>query len=122
MNESKLDVNNTMIKIHALRISYINFYLFLYYHTTGTTSGTGFIAAETVAKHGGEVLLLNRSSSRSVESFEKLKALVPDGKFVPIECDLQDFASVRKAAKEIKETLGYKSIYCLSNNAGIMVR
>jgi NAD(P)-dependent dehydrogenase (short-subunit alcohol dehydrogenase family) len=87
---------------------------------TGTTSGTGFIAAETVAKHGGEVLLLNRSSSRSVESLEKLKASVPDGKFVPIECDLQDFASVRKAAKEIKETLGYKSIYCLSNNAGIM--
>ncbi|OEU18907.1 NAD(P)-binding protein [Fragilariopsis cylindrus CCMP1102] len=85
---------------------------------TGTTSGTGFIAAETVAKQGGEVLLLNRASSRSVESLERLKASVPDGKFVPIECDLQDFESVRKAVKEIKET--YKSIYCLSNNAGIM--
>jgi NADP-dependent 3-hydroxy acid dehydrogenase YdfG len=55
-----------------------------------------------------------------VESLERLKASVPDGKFVPIECDLQDFESVRKAVKEIKET--YKSIYCLSNNAGIMVR
>jgi len=86
---------------------------------TGTTSGTGFIAAKTVAKHGGEVLLLNRSSPRSISSLEKLRASVPEGKFVPIECDLQDFSSVRKAAEEIKAK-GYKSIYCLSNNAGIM--
>lgn len=86
---------------------------------TGTTSGTGFIAAETVAKHGGEVLLLNRPSPRSVSSLEKLSAAVPKGKFVPIDCDLQDFASVRKAVEEIKAR-GYTSIYCLSNNAGIM--
>lgn len=86
---------------------------------TGTTSGTGYIAAETVAKHGGEVLLLNRSSPRSISSYEKLKASVLDGKFVPIDCDLQDFQSVRDAVKEIKSK-GYKEIYCLSNNAGIM--
>jgi NAD(P)-dependent dehydrogenase (short-subunit alcohol dehydrogenase family) len=86
---------------------------------TGTTSGTGFVAAETAAKHGGEVLLLNRPSERSVASLEKLKASVPDGKFVPIDCDLQDFSSVRSAAKKIKEK-GYKSVFCLANNAGIM--
>jgi len=85
---------------------------------TGTTSGTGFIAAETVAKHNGEVLLLNRPSSRSVDSLEKLRAAVPEGKFVPIDCDLQDFSSVKKACKEIKDD--YTSLYCLSNNAGIM--
>ena len=51
----------------------------------GTTSGIGCIAAETV---------LNKSLSESIESFEKLQASVPDGKFVQIECDLQDFASV----------------------------
>jgi len=84
----------------------------------GTTSGTGFIAAKTVAEHNGEVLLLNRPSSRSVASLEKLKAAVPDGKFVPIDCDLQDLSSVRKAAGEIKNK--YTEIYCLSNNAGIM--
>lgn len=86
---------------------------------TGTTSGTGYIAAKTAGKHGGEVLLLNRPSERSVASLEKLKAAVPDGKFVAIDCDLQDFASVRAAAQEIKDK-GYTSIYCLSNNAGIM--
>jgi NAD(P)-dependent dehydrogenase (short-subunit alcohol dehydrogenase family) len=64
-------------------------------------------------------LLLNRPSSRSVASLEKLKAAVPDGKFVPIDCDLQDFASVRKAAGEIKDK--YTDIFCLSNNAGIMM-
>jgi len=85
---------------------------------TGTTSGTGFVAARTVAKHNGEVLLLNRPSSRSTASLEKLKEAVPEGKFVPIDCDLQDFASVRKACAEIKSK--YSSVYCLSNNAGIM--
>jgi len=86
---------------------------------TGTTSGTGYIAAETVARHGGEVLLLNRSSSRSVASFEKLKAAVPNAKFVPIDCDLQNFQSVKDAASAIKSK-GYTEIYCLCNNAGIM--
>jgi len=85
---------------------------------TGTTSGTGFSAAECVAKHNGEVLLLNRPSSRSVASLENLRAAVPDGKFVAIDCDLQDFGSVRKACEEIKKK--YTSLYCLSNNAGIM--
>lgn len=85
---------------------------------TGTTSGTGFVAAETVARHGGEILLLNRPSSRSKDSLAKLKELVPDGKFVAIDCDLQEFASVRRAAAEIKSR--YQELYCLSNNAGIM--
>jgi len=85
---------------------------------TGTTSGTGFVAAQTVAKHNGEVILLNRPSSRSIASLEKLKEAVPEGKFVPIDCDLQDFASVLAASKEIKAK--YTKIYCLSNNAGIM--
>jgi len=91
---------------------------------TGTTSGTGYIAAETVAKHGGTVLLLNRASPRSVASHKKLVEAVNNvssggGKFVPIDCDLQDFQSVKNAVKEIKE-MGYTEIYCLSNNAGIM--
>jgi len=85
---------------------------------TGTTSGTGFAAAECVAKHKGEVLLLNRPSERSVASLAKLKASVPDGKFVAIDCDLQCFDSVSKASKEIKQK--YSKLYCLSNNAGIM--
>ena len=48
---------------------------------TGTTSGTGFVAAWVVAELGGEVLLLNRPSQRVTDSMEKLKETVPDGKF-----------------------------------------
>lgn len=85
---------------------------------TGTTSGTGYIAAQTVAEKGGEVVMLNRKSSRATEALTKLKEAVPNGNFVSIECDLQDFSSVRRAAEEIKSK--YKKIYCLANNAGIM--
>lgn len=87
---------------------------------TGTTSGTGFVAAKTVAEKGGVAVLLNRKSQRLTDSLAKLQEAVPgDGKFVSIECDLQDFASVKKAAEEIKSK--YKQIYCLANNAGIMM-
>ncbi|MEE4281070.1 MAG: SDR family NAD(P)-dependent oxidoreductase [Pseudomonadales bacterium] len=85
---------------------------------TGTTSGTGLVAARTVAELGGEAVLLNRSSKRVDAMLRSLKEAVPDGKFVAIECDLQNFDTVRRAANEIKS--GYDAIYCLANNAGIM--
>lgn len=85
---------------------------------TGTTSGTGNVAARTVAKLGGETVLLNRQSERSTTSLAAMKEDYPDAKFVPIECDLQSFASVKKAIAEIKSK--YSSIYCLACNAGIM--
>lgn len=85
---------------------------------TGTTSGTGFVAARTVAEQGGEAVLLNRSSKRVDVMLRSLEEAVPDGKFVTIECDLQDFGSVRRAADEIKSR--FEAIYCLANNAGIM--
>lgn len=85
---------------------------------TGTTSGTGFVAARTIAELGGEVLLLNRASRRVDAMMESLRQAVPDGKFVPIVCDLQDFNSVREAAETIKSR--YDRLYCLANNAGIM--
>jgi len=86
---------------------------------TGTTSGTGFVAAQTVAEKGGEVVMLNRKSQRVTDAHAKLVVAVPAGKFVNVECDLQDFASVKKAAEEVKSK--YKKIHCLSNNAGIMM-
>ncbi|MCH4890208.1 SDR family NAD(P)-dependent oxidoreductase [Acidaminobacter sp. JC074] len=85
---------------------------------TGTTSGTGYVAARTAAEHGGEVVLLNRKSKRTETMMRSLKEAVPKGKFVNVECDLQSFDSVRKAIYEIKKK--YDRIYCLANNAGIM--
>lgn len=85
---------------------------------TGTTSGTGFVLATEVAKKGGTVLLLNRPSERSVNALAQLQKLVPQGKFEAIECDLQSFDSVIKAAATIKEK--YDKLDVLVNNAGVM--
>ncbi len=85
---------------------------------TGTTSGTGYVCARELARLGARVLLLNRESSRSRASLERLRADVPSATFEPIVCDLQDFASVREAARLIHTVTDRLDILC--NNAGIM--
>jgi NAD(P)-dependent dehydrogenase (short-subunit alcohol dehydrogenase family) len=85
---------------------------------TGTTSGTGFVCARELAKKGATVILLNRNSERSEQAHRQLLASVPEAKFDPISCDLQDFASVRSAMQEIRSK--YEKIDVLVNNAGVM--
>ncbi len=85
---------------------------------TGTTSGTGYVCAREMAKLGAEVILLNRASARSESSLSQLKDEVPFGTFVSVECDLQDFESVRTAADVIKTS--YPTLDVLCNNAGVM--
>jgi len=85
---------------------------------TGTTSGTGYVLARELAKRGATVLLLNRESSRSAASLERLQSEVPEGTFDAIVCDLQDFDSVRAAAATITER--YDKLDVLCNNAGVM--
>ena len=107
---------------------------------TGTTSGTGYILAETCVERGAaNVLLLNRPSSRAVESEKKLQdlatataaavvaanspsdgvATIPTTTVVEaIDCDLQDLASVRQAISTIQSK--YEAIDVLCNNAGVM--
>ena len=86
---------------------------------TGTTSGTGFIAAKTVAEKGARTLLLNRKTNRSNKSYDLLKEHYPKANFVDIECDLQSFKSVKKAAKTITD-LCKDGLDVLCNNAGVM--
>jgi NAD(P)-dependent dehydrogenase (short-subunit alcohol dehydrogenase family) len=90
---------------------------------TGCTPGTGYIVARTCVKKGAKnVLLLNRPSDRATKAENDLMAFI-DGCKTNIEtipCDLQDFNSVRAAAKKIKKK--YKAIDVLCNNAGIMAR
>lgn len=85
---------------------------------TGTTSGTGFVCARELAKRGAEVLLLNRPSSRAASSLQRLQEAVPGARFVAIDCDLQDFDSVRGAIDTIKGA--YDRLDVLCNNAGVM--
>ncbi len=86
---------------------------------TGTTSGTGYVAARAIAHKGGRVVLLNRASNKEKKSFELLTKDFGPENFVRIECDLQSFASVRSAAKQL-ELLCPEGLDVLCNNAGIM--
>ena len=52
---------------------------------TGTTSGTGYTAAEACGKLGAKVVLLNRPSERAKNSFEKLKETTSNGSFHSID-------------------------------------
>lgn len=85
---------------------------------TGTTSGTGYVCAREMAKLGAIVLLLNRNSDRSNTSLVQLKEEVPNGVFHQIECDLQDFESVRSAIAVITSSFDVLDVLC--NNAGVM--
>ncbi len=86
---------------------------------TGTTSGTGKVASRTVAELGAKVLLLNRPSSRSDAALQELTTAFPDAEIHAVECDLQSFASVAKAAARV-EQLCPQGVHVLANNAGVM--
>lgn len=85
---------------------------------TGTTSGTGYVCARELARRGARVLLLNRPSERSKAALERLQREAPEGRFEAIDCDLQDFASVRAAIATIKASCDRLDVLC--NNAGVM--
>ena len=85
---------------------------------TGTTSGTGFVGAREVALKGATVILLNRKSERSEQAHKLLLEYVPEGKFDPIDCDLQSFESVLSAMETIRSK--YSVVDVLVNNAGVM--
>lgn len=86
---------------------------------TGTTSGTGKVAATTLAELGAKVLVLNRSSERSTANFAELTAACPGAELHNVECDLQSFESVRSAAAKVSE-LCPEGVHVLCNNAGVM--
>jgi NAD(P)-dependent dehydrogenase (short-subunit alcohol dehydrogenase family) len=86
---------------------------------TGTTSGTGYVAAKVVAAKGARTVLLNRKSDRSKTTYDLLIKEYPQAEFINIECDLQNFDSVRSAAQKIKIELKF-GLDVLCNNAGVM--
>eukprot|EP00961_Rhodomonas_salina_P286244 3867660-Rhodomonas_salina.1 len=86
---------------------------------TGCTSGTGQIAARTIAKKGGEIIMLNRPSERADKALKQLMEEVPGVKACLIPCDNGDLASVKEAAKQIREKYP-DGIDVLCNNAGVM--
>ena len=87
---------------------------------TGTTSGTGRVAAKAIAQKGGRVIMLNRASTRSEQIQNQMDQDFPKGQVTTIECDLQRFTSVRAACEKLHAECGTEGIDALINNAGIM--
>ena len=86
---------------------------------TGTTSGTGYVAAKTLAELGARVIMLNRPSSRSLKVHEEILKTHPNSDLTTINCDLQSFKSVSNAINEIKKRFS-EGIDVICNNAGVM--
>ena len=86
---------------------------------TGTTSGIGFITVKTLLDKGARILLLNRKSVRSKNSFKYFLSYFPKADLHNIECDLQNFQSVNQAIEQITY-ICKEGIDVLCNNAGVM--
>lgn len=85
---------------------------------TGTTSGTGFEAAKILLSKGAKVVMLNRNPQKAKDTLATLKQeLGSDIDVTNIQMDLAKQASVKKAAKEVLETV--PQIDALMLNAAI---
>lgn len=89
---------------------------------TGTTSGTGYHACVAAIEKGvGCLLLLNRRSERSEAATAKLQDFCKGTVLHAIDCDLQSFESVAKAAYEVNRiSASYGGLDGCINNAGVM--
>jgi len=85
-----------------------------------TEDGLGWICAKTLASKGARIILLNRSSERSVSAENKLREVVPGANVSTVDCDLSSFDSTRRAASELNRLLGETGLDVLCNNAGVM--
>ena len=85
---------------------------------TGTTSGTGFEAAKILLSKGAKVVMLNRNPQKATNTIATLKQALGNKIDVStIAMDLSAQASVKKAAKEVLNTVS--QIDALLCNAAI---
>mmetsp|Transcript_26248 Transcript_26248/g.68212 ORF Transcript_26248/g.68212 Transcript_26248/m.68212 type:complete len:342 (+) Transcript_26248:21-1046(+) len=89
---------------------------------TGCTTGTGLAAAKLFAKKGASrVFLLNRPSPRAEAALAAVQAVATDVCVVThVDCDLTDFAAVRKAAGIVAAATKDSGLDIMCNNAGVM--
>ncbi|SFQ37774.1 NAD(P)-dependent dehydrogenase, short-chain alcohol dehydrogenase family [Amycolatopsis arida] len=87
---------------------------------TGANSGLGLRTAEVLTTRGAKVLLACRSAERGAGALDRVARLAGAGnqpELVPL--DLADLASVRDAARQVRDRTG-DGLHLLVNNAGVM--
>ena len=70
---------------------------------TGTTSGVGLNTLRPLLRFGWEVIAVNRSNERAIETAEKFLPLDEMSNIHFFEIDLSDLNDVRKGCDEILE-------------------
>lgn len=84
---------------------------------TGGNSGIGRALSEALASYGATVILAGRSIERTRPVVDALRAAYPDATADFIQLDLADWASIRRAAGELRAR--YPALDVLVNNAGV---
>lgn len=84
---------------------------------TGCSSGMGLVAAQTLAKSGAEIFMLNLESEKPEEVRKKVQFYAPGSVLHHIGIDLTSFASVRAAAEVLKSKCESLDVLCC--NAGL---
>jgi len=85
---------------------------------TGANTGIGKICALDMAKRGGKVVMLCRSTERGEAAAEEIRKETKNDVIVH-KCDLASLASVRECAEQLSNSL--PKIDILLNNAGVMM-
>ncbi len=84
---------------------------------TGANSGLGRATVEALAEHGGSVVLASRSEERTRPLLAALRQRHPAPDMQPLELDLSDLGSVRRAAGAFLAS--GRRLDVLVNNAGV---
>jgi NAD(P)-dependent dehydrogenase (short-subunit alcohol dehydrogenase family) len=85
---------------------------------TGANSGIGLGAAHALASKGARVILACRNREKAVEASRSIARDHPGATLEIVPLDLADLASIREAARRVRERVD--SIDLLINNAGLM--
>lgn len=76
------------------------------YLITGANTGAGFEASKILLSKGAEVVMLNRNATKSANAIQELKAeFGANAKVSFVQMDLAELASVRTAAKHVRERI-----------------
>ncbi|ELP86368.1 restnol dehydrogenase, putative [Entamoeba invadens IP1] len=85
---------------------------------TGGTNGMGKLLVEQLADCGAQIISMSRNDTLAGKVIEEIKSVHKDCDLSHIHLDLNDMASVKKAAEELNTKVDHIDI--LVNNAGVM--
>lgn len=85
---------------------------------TGTTHGIGTVTSYALAHAGYRVVMLCRNVTAANALAQDITRREPGSQIETVQCDLADLASVRRAAREVRDRC--PQIDRLINNAGIV--